>query len=63
MVGFEDKNIPNTEFDEPDYNDIVFAFSNVSVIPEPATMGLLAIGLVGMSGAGLLRRRNRKNNK
>jgi hypothetical protein len=63
VVGFEDKNIPNTETDEPDYNDIVFAFSNVSVIPEPATMGLLAIGLVGMSGAGLLRRRNRKNNK
>ena len=61
VVGFEDKNIPNGEFDEPDYNDIVFAFSNVSTVPEPATMGLLALGLVGMSGAGLIRRRNRKN--
>lgn len=63
VLGFEDKPLNNPDTDEPDYNDIVFAFSNVSTVPEPATMGLLAIGLAGMSGAGLLRRRNRKNTK
>lgn len=29
------------------------------VVPEPATMGLMAIGLFGLSGAGLVRRRRR----
>ena len=37
-----------------DYNDMVVDVTNT---PEPATMGLLALGLVGMAGAGALRRR------
>ena len=63
VVGFEDLPNPGTtsEPGSADFNDLVFSFSNVSTVPEPGTMGLLALGLVGLSGAGLLRRRVKKN--
>jgi hypothetical protein len=32
-----------------------------SVTPEPATMSLMAMGLVGMAGAGIKRRRNKRS--
>ena len=32
-----------------------------SVVPEPGTMGLLATGLVALTGAGFIRRRNKKS--
>jgi hypothetical protein len=56
VVGFED--IAN--LGDADWNDLVFEFSNVSTVPEPGTMGLLALGLVGLSGAGVIRRRRNK---
>jgi len=38
-----------------DYNDAVIDVTNT---PEPATMGLIALGLVGMAAAGFRRRRS-----
>jgi hypothetical protein len=40
---------------------LVQAASVETAIPEPGTMGLLATGLIALSGAGLIRRRRRKN--
>jgi hypothetical protein len=60
VIGFED--LPN--LGDHAFNDAVFAFDFSSVgatvvVPEPGAMSLVAIGLVGLSGAGLVRRRTR----
>lgn len=60
VVGFEDNTAEGGA--DWDYNDVVFSFEGVSVVPEPATMVLLATGLIGLSGAGFIRRRRANRN-
>ena len=60
VVGFENRTATDNPPSDEDYNDLVFGFVGVSTIPEPATMGLLALGLVGLSGASIIRRRRNK---
>ncbi len=57
IIGFEDILGGGDE----DYNDAIFALKGVTAVPEPVTMTLLATGLAGMGGTGLVRRRKKKN--
>ncbi|HEX9892584.1 MAG TPA: hypothetical protein VGA78_01620, partial [Gemmatimonadales bacterium] len=59
LVGAEDNQLsvlPNGGFFDSDYNDYLV---EVTVTPEPLSMALLATGLVGLAGAGIIQRRRR----
>ena len=60
VLGFENRTAADRPTSDWDYNDLVFAVDlgdPTTTTPEPATMFLLATGLVALTGVGLIRHR------
>jgi len=57
VFGFEDVTLASSD---NDFNDVVFSTSLLSrsQIPEPASFALVALGLVGVAGAGFRRKQS-----
>jgi hypothetical protein len=50
LVGFEDDWLTGSGAGDGDYNDFVFMTENIKVVPEPTTMLLLGMGILGLFG-------------
>jgi hypothetical protein len=63
LAGIEDNQLnvgPNGSFHDSDYQDYLIEITTTAA-PEPLSMVLMATGLVGMAGAGMIRRRRERN--
>lgn len=61
LLGAEDNALgllPNGSYFDSDYNDYLV---EVTVTPEPLSMALVATGLIGLAGHGLIQRRRRRS--
>lgn len=57
LIGIEDKRDGLFGNSDNDYNDMVIRVSAVTATPEPATLVLMASGLLALGGMGIARRR------
>lgn len=55
VFAFEDQ-ASNAQFYDGDFNDVVFATSLSTTIPEPTTVALMAFGMLGLAAAARRRR-------